>query len=54
MPISLPIDWGKEEAELDEKQSADKDCGDKCENCDAYKEALTDLGKIVLPVGKTQ
>ena len=49
MPISLPIDWGKEEAESDEKQSTDKDC-DKCEKCDAHKEAMTDLGKIMLQV----
>ena len=54
MPISLPIDWGKEDAESDEKQSTDKDFESKCEKCDAYKETLIDLGKIWIPVGKTQ
>ncbi len=55
MPISLPDDWGKEEALSEKEQSLDKDSdGSKCEKCDAYKEALTDLGKIMLPVGKTR
>ena len=47
MPISLPIDWGEEDAPPEKEQVLDED--DKCEKCDAYKEALTDLGKIWLP-----
>lgn len=51
MPISLPDGWGPDDAPPEREQAPDKnDDGSKCEKCDAYKETLTDLGKIWIPV----